>query len=266
MKVQTDDIQSILDSSDEGDRYLYGDEPITFDDLRKRRFLWYFESYLQSIDEAMLQTPPQRRFEMMPFENPKNGMDGHFNYPELRQRLIQVREKVFAETYRWATEGIQAKKQELGIAVNLQRQYEQIVEHFKAEKNFTLSLGLADGNPFVWDFTYFGRPMTQLDGGIFKFKIYLSPRFPEEQPRVLVETSLFHIRVSPLGILCYLPKRPDEMRFHIEAIIATMEEESPPYDPRTTVNPEATKLFWGSADERKQYNRKLRRSVQNSVE
>ncbi|KAI9037458.1 ubiquitin-conjugating enzyme E2 [Aspergillus affinis] len=265
--VQTDAIQNTFSSSDEGDQHLYDDdEIITFDDFRKRRFLWYFESYMQTIDEAIPETPPQRKFETMPFEGYKNGMEGHFNYPELKRRLSQVKDKIFEETFGWVDEGSQAKKQELGIAVNLQRQYEQIVEHFKSQKNFTIDLSLVDGNPFLWEFIYFGRPMTQLDGGIFKFKIYLSPRFPDEQPRVLVETSLFHIRVSPSGVLCYSPQRPDEMRFHIEAIVAAMEEESPPYDPRTTVNPEATKLFWGSPDEKKQYNRQLRRSVQRSVE
>ncbi|PLB51006.1 ubiquitin conjugating enzyme [Aspergillus steynii IBT 23096] len=266
LSVQNGTAQDTLGSSDEADRLYDDDSPITFDDLRKRRFLWYFESYMQTIDEAIPVTPSQRKFEQMPFEGYKNGMEGHFNYPELKRRLVQVKDKVFEETFRWAAEGSQAKKQELGIAVNLQRQYEQIVEHFKSQKNFTIDLSLVDDNPFLWEFTYFGRPMTQMDGGIFKFKVYLSPRFPDEQPRVLAETPIFHIRVSPSGVLCYLPQRSDEMRFHIEAIVAAMEEESPPYDPRTTVNPEATKLFWGSADERKQYNRKLRRSVQQSIE
>jgi len=45
-----------------------------------------------------------------------------------------------------------------------------------------------------------------------------------------------------------------------------LEEESPPYDPRTLVNPEAAKLFWGSKDDKKIYNRKLRRAVQQSME
>lgn len=56
------------------------------------------------------------------------------------------------------------------------------------------------------------------------------------------------------------------MRHHIEAIVEALEEESAPYDPRTTVNPEASKLFWGSTEDRKSYNRALRRSVQKSVE
>ncbi|KAE8350426.1 ubiquitin conjugating enzyme [Aspergillus coremiiformis] len=244
------------------------DDPLTdqFIDLRKRRFLWYFDSYIQTIDNAELETFRKRKFQRMPFESQGNTMDGHFDYPELRRRLALLKERIVYETHKWPSEGLVVKEQGLGIASNLQRQYEQIEEELKRQKNFAVDLKLVDANPFLWAFTYFGRPMSHLDGGIFKFKIYLSPRFPDEQPRVFVDTSLFHIRVSREGVLCYFPRRTDEMRYHIEAIVAVLEEESPPYDPRTTVNPEATKLFWGSPQDRKIYNRALRRSVEQSAE
>lgn len=237
-----------------------------FADLRKRRFLWYFESYMQTIDSAEQGSSRRPRFDRMPFESSGNTMDGHFDYPELKRRLTFIRETIINETQNWAMEGLSCKEQELGIAVNVQRQYEQIVENISRLKNFTIDLSLADNNPFVWELTYFGRPMTQLDGGIFKVKIHLSPRFPDEQPRVFMQTPLFHFRVSKTGVLCYFPQKPEEMRSHIEAIVTALEEENPAYDPRLTVNPEASKMFWGSADDRKQYNRALRRSVERSSE
>ncbi|KAF7156701.1 hypothetical protein CNMCM5623_000374 [Aspergillus felis] len=250
------------DSFDDADGTFF--EP--FADLRKRRFLWYFDSYVQAVKEAEPQVRRRQRFESMPFETGDNCMRGHFNYPELSRRLIRVKEAILKETRNWPIEGLEAKKQEASLAVSLQSQYEQIVEDFKHRHNFTVDLRLVDGNPFLWELIYFGRPMTQLDGGVFKTKIYLSPRFPEEQPRVVVEPELFHYRVSKDGTLCYFPKRTEEMRHHIEAIVEALEEESAPYDPRTTVNPEASKLFWGSPEDRKNYNRALRRSVQKSVE
>lgn len=254
---------------DEGDD-SFDDEDGTFfepfADLRKRRFLWYFDSYMQTIKEAEPRVRRRQRFENMPFESSDNGMRGHFNYPELRRRFIRVKEAILKETRNWPIEGLEAKKQEASLAVSLQSQYEQIVEDFKHRHNFTVDLSLVNGNPFLWELIYFGRPMTQLDGGVFKIRIYMSPRFPEEQPRVVVEPDLFHYRVSKDGTLCYFPKRTEEMRHHIEAILEALEEESAPYDPRTTVNPEASKLFWGSPEERKNYNRALRRSVQKSVE
>jgi len=40
-----------------------------------------------------------------------------------------------------------------------------------------------------------------------------------------------------------------------------LEEERPPYDPRMAVNIEASKLYWGTEADRKEYNKKLRRFV-----
>lgn len=200
----------------------------------------------------------------MPFESPDNVMDGEFDWSGLDKRLDDVKEAILSETKSWAAEEA-ARKGYVSISTSLQYQHERIVENYKHRNHFTVDLHLADGSPFVWDLIYFGRPMTQLDGGIFNIKIYLSPRFPEEQPRVFVEPPLFHYRVSKTGILCYIPARKDDMRSHIDAILATLEDE-PPYDPRTTVNLEATRLFWGSPEDRKKYNRELRRSVEKSTE
>ncbi|KAL1997757.1 hypothetical protein VTN02DRAFT_868 [Thermoascus thermophilus] len=237
-----------------------------FRDLRKRRFLWYYESYALAMAAAEPTVQPQQAFERMPFEGGGNAMDGHFDYPELKRRIVAIKETLAHETRQWAVDGRAAQQQEAGIAVNLQRQHEQIVEDLKRKQTFTVDLVLVDGNPFVWALTYFGRPMTHLDGGVFHLRIALSPRFPDEQPRVFVETPLFHHRVSKDGVLCYFPPRADEMKYHVAAIVEALEEESPPYDPRTTVNPEATKLFWGSPEDRKKYHRALRRSVDRSTE
>ncbi|BCS30075.1 ubiquitin-conjugating enzyme E2 [Aspergillus puulaauensis] len=254
----------------EDDDYISDDgSPISdnpFNDLRKRRFLWYYESYAQLIDKESGDSTPKRKFQRMPFESSGNTMDGHFDYPELKRRLDFVKGKIMEETNDWQAQGLQAKKDELGISVNLQRQYEQIVESLKSHKNYSIDLTLADDNPFLWKFTYFGRPTTPLEGGIIKIRIHLSPRFPEEQPRVFLETPLSHIRVSKDGVLCYFPRKTEDMRAHVESIVASLEEEEPPYDPRTTVNAEASKLFWGSPEDRKKYKRTLRRDVERSVE
>ncbi|EEH02780.1 conserved hypothetical protein [Histoplasma capsulatum G186AR] len=257
------------DEEEEEDRLTGEDDRPAFDpfeDLLKRRFLWYFESYILAIDAAEPEVTPSQIFKKMPFENPGNSMDGRFYYPDLRKRLIFIKETIVNETEGWAAEGMKAKVKETRIAVNLQRQYEQIVEDLKNRKNFMIDLGLENGNPFLWNVTFFGKPMTQLDGGIFQIRICLSPKFPDEQPRVIVKTPLFHNRISKDGVLCYFPKKLEEMKSHVEAIMEALEDESPPYDPRTTVNPEASKLFWGSADDKKKYNRLLRRSVQRGVE
>lgn len=251
------------------DDYQAGREDAPFNpfkDLCKRRFLWYYSSYLTTIDEAAKKHKDGERFEKMPFEGPGNTMDGTYQYTDLRKRLVKIFEKLDEEVTGWEKEGSTAVQKETSIASNLQRQFEQIVEKYKQNEAVTLDLDLVDKNPFVWQLVLFGRPMTNLDGGMFRIMIYISPRFPDVLPRVKFATPIFHHRVSPDGILCYDASRKDDMRSHIEAIIAAIEEEAPAYDPRTLVNPEAAKLFWGADDARKMYNRRLRRSVQDSAE
>lgn len=237
-----------------------------FKDLCKRRFLWYYDSYLLAISKAKTEVKDGQAFVLMPFECSQNGMDGIFNYTELERRLRLIRKTLDAETARWAEEGLALKNKESVVAVNLHRQYEQAVEFYKRNKHVTLDIELVDQNPFVWVVTYFGRPMTNLDGGLFKIKLCLSTRFPEEQPRARFETPMFHHRIATDGTPCYTSRKAEDVKSHIEAIIAALEEESPPYDPRTLVNPEAAKLYWGSTEDKKMYNRRLRRSVQRSVE
>lgn len=258
------------ESDDPDDRDIEYDEASTifepFKDLCKRRFLWYFDSYLLAINKARVEVKDGQPFTRMPFECGGNAMEGKFNYTELERRLRLIKKTLNGETARWAEEGLVLKKKEGTAAANLQRQYEQVVESYKRDKNVTLDIELVDQNPFVWAITYFGRPMTNLDGGLFRIMLAFSPRFPEEQPRAKFETNLFHHRIAVDGTPCYTTKRVDDAKSHIQAIIEALEEESPPYDPRTLVNPEATKLFWGSEEDKKMYNRKLRRAVQRSAE
>jgi ubiquitin-conjugating enzyme E2 Z len=237
-----------------------------FRDLCKRRFLWYYNSYLLTIEKAKAEVTDGQQFTRMPFESHGNVMDGKFGYAELERRLKLIRKTLDQETTRWADEGLASKKKETTVAANLQRQYEQVVESYKRDKSVTLDIELVDKNPFVWAITYFGRPMTNLDGGLFRIKLCFSPRFPEEHPRAKFETPMFHHRIAVDGTPCYTARRAEDAKSHIEAIIEALEEESPPYDPRTMVNPEAAKLYWGSAEDKKLYRRKLRRAVQQSTE
>lgn len=236
-----------------------------FRDLFKRRFLWYFDTYMSTIETHGNAHPEGSKFHKMEFEHGTNTMDGSYQYSSLKRRLKFIHDTIHKETADWGEEGLRAKQREMGVAANLQRQYEQILEAHK-DKSLTLSLELLNDNPFVWQITYFGKPMTHLDGGMFKIKICLSPRFPDEQPRVQVLTPIYHHRVAKDGTLCYFPKKIEEMKGHIDAIVESLEDDSPAYDPRTTVHPDAAKLYWGSADDKKRYHRQLRRSVEQSID
>lgn len=237
-----------------------------FNDLYKRRFLWYYETYLTTVNDHAKIHGDGESFEKMPFEGEGNMMKGKFEYSDLRKRLVRIKEMLDLETASWTEDGLKAQQRETGLAANLQRQFEQLTEHHRDKGIYNVSLELENGNPFVWLVMYFGKPLTHMDGGVFKIRVSISTKFPEEQPRVKVESPLYHHRVSKEGVLCYFPKRPEEMRNHIETIVEALEEESPPFDPRTIVHPEAAKLLWGSAEEKKKYYRFLRRSVQRSAE
>lgn len=237
-----------------------------FKDLCKRRFLWYYESYLSTIDRASKDVKVDQNFVIMPFEGGGNTMAGKFNYPELRRRLQFIKTVLGQETEYWGKEGLVATKNETSMAAGLTRIFERVSDSYRRNDTVTVDVELADKNPFVWILTYFGRPMTQLDGGMFRIRMTISPRFPDEQPRVVFETPIFHHRVSKSGVPCYFPKRADDIISHVEGIIEALEDTDSPYDPRTLVNPEGSKLYWGTAEERKGYNRQLRRSVQRSME
>ena len=237
-----------------------------FKDLCKRRFLWYYDSYIQAITQAEREVRENQSFTKMPFEGHTNGMEGKFNYPELRKRMAIIMGALRRETSHWANEGMAQVRKETSLAAYLERQVQQIAEQYKKNDSVTMDIDLEKRNPFVWVLTYFGRPMTQLDGGMFVIKLSISPRFPEEQPRVFFDTRLFHHRISKDGMLCYFPRRPEDIKSHIHAIVEAIEDTDPPYDPRTLVHPEASKLHWGTVEEKKQYNRLLRRAVQRSME
>jgi ubiquitin-conjugating enzyme E2 Z len=243
-------------------------KPGPFDDYRKQRFLWYLELYKQVIQEG-LETEAARQgtvFPSLPFELGGNAMRGEWDYSDLERRMNVLEAKIIEETREWPVEGMKLADEDAGIAVSLRAQHEQIVAGLTRRADSMVDLTLVNKNPFLWKLVYFGRPMTQYDGGVLVIEIYISPRHPIEQPRVFVETPLFHVRVSTKKVLIYLPARAEEMSRHIEGIIASLEEESLPYNPLMTVNQEATRLFWGSKDEQRQYHRKLRRSIEASVE
>ena len=238
-----------------------------FDDLCKRRFLWYYHTYLNSIEEEQKKDEVKdgTKFTIMPFENRSNQMQGVFGFTELKRRLSKVRSALDDETNRWEADGKAALKNENPVALAFQNRFKNITANLKKQE-MPVDVEMIDENPFAWRLTYFGRPMSNLEGGVFNIKIVTPINFPHAHPRVRVETPLYHQRVSPDGVLCYFAQKPEDFESHILGVIEAIDEEQPPYDPRTVVHKEAAKLLWGSADDKKVYKRKLRRSAQDSTE
>lgn len=240
-----------------------------FADLMKRRFLWYYDAYIRSIDTFGNDQKDGLQFTRMEFEYPPNSMDGMFDYKGLRNRLEAVHNKLTEELQTWEKEGLQQVKEKTQLATQLAFQMKQLQFKWNESKysGSRLEVRLEDEkNPFRWHLTMFGAPMTNLDGGIFNMNLHIPPNFPTTQPRVILQTPIYHHRVSSKGTLCYFPERSDEISSHLEAIVAALEDSETKFDPRAMVNPASFDLYWGGEDKRKQYNRKLRRSAQESSE
>ncbi|KAH9826683.1 putative ubiquitin-conjugating enzyme family protein [Teratosphaeria destructans] len=240
-----------------------------FADLLKRRFLWYYDTYMQTVERESKLHKQNEAFKRMQFEYRPNSMEGKFDYKSLHARLTRIRETLEEEQRSWAKAGAKQVADGTQLAVQLAFQFGQL-EHKWNNSTYDSSrmeISLLDKeNPFVWRLTLFGKPMTNLDGGIFNMTLHIPPNFPEMQPRLKIETPIFHHRVSTNGALCYFPEKEEEIASHLEAIVRAIEDEDPKYDPRSMMNPEAFALRWGGDDKKKLYSRNLRRSAQESCE
>jgi len=249
-----------------------------FADLLKRRFLWYYDTYHATAVREAGAHEPGSAFARMQFEYPpSNTMDGTFHYPSLLTRLARVRAALTQEENEWVSAGAKQVTEGTQLATQLAFQFRQLAHRWNdgVYAGARLEIRLPDPtNPFRWSLTFFGPPLTDLDGGIFALTLTVPPTFPAVMPRVRVETPIFHHRVSTGGgdakgggSLCYFPAKQDDLASHLEGVVAALEDKTEPqYDPRAAVNPEAFALYWGGGEKRKVYARKLRRSAQESCE
>lgn len=241
-----------------------------FTDLVKRRFLWYYDSYVQTIEKARSQQKDGTKFAITRFEGGGNAMSGSFAYAQLLTRLNHIRDVLANECTFWTQQGAKQVEAKSQLATQLAFQFTQLEHHYNKTSyaGSRLELSLPDKkNPFAWHLTLFGQSSTNLDSGVFNISLTVPPNFPTTWPRVYIETPIFHHRVSPsTGALCYFPAKPEEISSHLRAIVAAIEDLEPKYDPRAVVNPDAAKLLWGSEADKKVYFRKLRRSAQESME
>lgn len=246
-----------------------------FTDLMKQRFMWYYDSYLHSIESNSVEQKDHDKFVNLDFESAGNGMSGQFDYQMLRKRLERIMDRLEEERSSWVQRGVSLLKNGSHVANRLNYAYPQMKHKWNESQNSGahMEVDLADpANPFVWTLTFFGKPSYlgdtphSLDDGVFVMRMFIPPDFPESQPRVIFETTIYHHRVTSRQFLCYVPKKPDEISSHLEAIFDTITDKDITYDPRTRVNIEPFELYWGGPEKRKIYDRKQRRSAQDSLD
>lgn len=240
-----------------------------FAHLFKHRFLWYYDSYMKTVEEEGVKVRESQAFSRASFEATGNQMSGAFNYPQLKTRLEKIRVALDAEKDSWAAEGRTAVEEGRGLAATMKGKFEQLRNYFNNPEDGdpSVELSLEDKtNPFVWNIMVMGCANTDFANHVVNVRMHISPRFPEQQPRVVVvPASLFHHRVSKTGgVLCYFPEKKEDLKSHIVAVVSALLEENSAFDPRTTVNPEAAELRWGGEEGLKKYRRRLRRSLEDS--
>ena len=244
--------------------------PQPFEDYCKQHFLWHFDVYMSTIDHYQEQfeergyDPEHELFRKCPWESQSNGMHGSFNWPELRTRLLVVRQALDLESLVWATEGRLLNGHRHASAKEMAHIYQDLADRYRKSNTLTADIDLVHGNPFEWRVSYYGQPNTLLDGAVIPIRMTVSPSFPLLSPRVRLEKPLYHHRVGKDGVLCYHPRKPSELGSHLEAMLDTLVDKNPHFDPNLAMIKEVYSLFWHANDNRKLYTSKLRESIKQS--
>ncbi|KAJ3057080.1 hypothetical protein HK097_000544 [Rhizophlyctis rosea] len=244
-------------------------EDSPFEDLAKRMMLLYYETYsVSKLDQEVIATESAKvkdgtAFTKTQFEGGSNSMDGSFQYAKLKDRLDKIHTELMKESDEWIKQSRKWVTDETTTSSNLKSQFDQI----QASKEFddTVFLELEDGNPFIWIATIIGMPASQYDGGMFRVKLVFHDKFPDIYPRVRFISEVFHPQITKDGVPYYRVKRPEDVKHHLEALLR-MFKEDPSSDPTTHVNAKAATLYFGTKEERRDYNRNARRCAQRSVE
>ncbi|KAJ3210135.1 hypothetical protein HDU67_005636 [Dinochytrium kinnereticum] len=239
-------------------------EKSPFEDLCKRTFLLYYDIYMDAIEKEIAKgIKDGQKFVRNPFEGLSNSMDGHFHYTTIRQRLTDIYKLLTSEADTWLRNSLQWISEETTAASNLKSQFDQINESKEFENSMTLEL--EEKNPFVWIITILGALGTHFEGGMFQAKIVFHNGFPEVMPRVRFLVEVFHPHITKDGVPYYTVKRPEDVPQHLAALLRLFEND-PDSSPATHVNIRAANLFFGSAEEKRDYGRNARRCAQRSVE
>ncbi|KAI8825784.1 ubiquitin-conjugating enzyme/RWD-like protein [Fimicolochytrium jonesii] len=234
-----------------------------FLDVTKRMFLMYKQIYSETAQREMTTKREGTAFVLARFEFGNNSAQGTFQYTALTKRLDKIQEALLKEPEEWMTLSKDWIANETTSASNLRSQFDQI--QASHEYDSCLLMELRNDNPFAWDLTAMGLPMTQHDGGMFNIEMRFHDDFPTVQPRIRFTTEMFHPHISPDGIPYYRVERAENIREYLDMLVNLFKRD-PSGDPTTHLNMRATKMWFGSKEDRRDYNRNARRCAQRSTD
>ncbi|KAJ3082074.1 hypothetical protein HK102_001942, partial [Quaeritorhiza haematococci] len=238
-------------------------EKSPFEDLAKRLFLLYYDIYMDVVNTESAKVKEKQAFQRMPFEGGTNSMEGIFEYSSLKERLQKIYSALVEESDQWCRDSAESVKEDTTTASNLRSQFEQIQESKDFEND--MMVDLEENNPFIWNVSIIGLPATQYDGGMFRARMVFHKSFPEVWPRVRFSTEVFHPNITRDGVPYYRVKRVEDVRQHLEALRRLFTED-PDSSPATHVGVKAASLYFGSKEQRRDFNRNARRCAQRSMD
>ncbi|RKP06077.1 ubiquitin-conjugating enzyme/RWD-like protein [Thamnocephalis sphaerospora] len=249
----------LADGESPAAKFMYTND---FADICKRLLLWHYDNYVDICEKESARVEDGEEFRLMPFEFAGNGMQGEFAYASLLRRLAVIKKAVLEEEKNWIEQSAQWLADDSGTAANLRGQYEQIVNSGCLEG---VDIELESDNPYIWNVVIFGKPLSQYDGGLFRLRMVFHDQFPEVLPRATFATPVYHPLVTEGGVPYYRVIREEDVKAHIKAICDLFVEDPTP-NPSAHVNRKAAALYFGDAEERRQYFRNVRRCAARSIE
>ena len=123
---------------------------------------------------------------------------------------------------------------------------------------------LSDDSLFVWAATILGPSDSAWEGGLFTLRLTFSERYPEKPPRIRFTSECFHPNVYTDGSICLdIIQDAWSPALDVNSILTSIQSLLTDPNCASPANPEAARMY---QDEPKEYNRKVRRIAQKSVE
>eukprot|EP00761_Pharyngomonas_kirbyi_P006858 gb/GECH01006867.1/.p1 GENE.gb/GECH01006867.1/~~gb/GECH01006867.1/.p1 ORF type:complete len:154 (+),score=11.80 gb/GECH01006867.1/:1-462(+) len=128
----------------------------------------------------------------------------------------------------------------------------------------TSAAPVSEDDLHTWEATIFGPPETPWEGGIFPLTLKFPNNYPERPPKVYFKCEVFHPNVYADGTLCLdIIQEKWTPIYSVSSILTSIQSLLADPNCSSPANAEASALY---SSDRKQYNRRVRRMVERSLE
>jgi ubiquitin-conjugating enzyme E2 A len=123
---------------------------------------------------------------------------------------------------------------------------------------------LSDDSLFVWTATIFGPNDTAWEGGIFSLRLTFSEKYPEKPPRVRFTSEIYHPNIYQDGSICLdIIQDCWSPALDVNSILTSIQSLLTDPNCASPANPAAARMY---VEDKKEYDRRVRRIAQKSVE